>query len=118
MITLVQVRRYIIQWSAKKRDHANTLSLEWIYGVWKDGLLVGWRSQTQFYWEPWFKEIYYSLDSVVRPTILSSTKRFAQAWQSSNVDNDIPKGFDLTPYPLMNHSDSSRYIWVITIALL
>ncbi len=62
---------------------------------------LGSRSQTTFYWHSGFKESYSSLtDVAVRAQILSSTKRFEQAWRNSNADNEIPKGFDFTPYPV------------------
>ncbi len=61
---------------------------------------MGSRSQTTFSWEPGFKEAYSSLDNVVRARIARSSKRFEQAWQNSNADNDIPGGFDFTPYPV------------------
>lgn len=61
---------------------------------------MGPRSQTKFSWESGFKEAYRALDEVVRAQILRSTKRFEQAWRNSNADNDIPKGFDFTPYPV------------------
>ncbi len=69
-----------------------------ICGVWKDGFLVGSRSETKFSWEPGFIEIYKSLDNVIRAQILRSANRFEQAWRSSRADNDIPIGFDFTPY--------------------
>ena len=56
------------------------------------------RSKTEFFWEPGFKEIYKSLDKAVRAQVVNSAKRFEQAWRSSRADNDIPIGFDLTPY--------------------
>ncbi len=59
---------------------------------------MGSRSQTKFSWDSGFKEVYRALEEVARARILSSTKRFEQAWRSSNADNDIPKGFDFTPY--------------------
>lgn len=62
--------------------------------------LVGSRNQTKFFWETGFKEIYRSLNSVPRAKVLRSIKRFEQAWRGSNADNEIPKGFDFTPYPI------------------
>jgi hypothetical protein len=59
---------------------------------------LGSRSQTTFSWEPGFKEFYWSLNEVVRAPVLRSTRRFEQAWRNSNADNDIPNGFDFTPY--------------------
>jgi Phage derived protein Gp49-like (DUF891) len=68
--------------------------------VGKVGLLVGFRSHAQFYWEPGFEEVYTLLsDDGIRAKILGSSKRFEQAWRNSNADNDIPRGFDFTPYP-------------------
>ncbi len=61
---------------------------------------LGSRSQTMFSWDSGFKEVYIALDVVVRARILRSTKRFEQAWQDSNADNEIPEGFDFTPYPV------------------
>lgn len=59
---------------------------------------MGARSQTQFFWEPGFKKIYEALNSPTRAQILTAIKRFELAWQNSNADNDIPCGFDFTPY--------------------
>ena len=56
------------------------------------------RSQTTFYWYSEFEVIYYKLDEVKQARILNTTKRFEQAWRNSNADNDIPGGFDFTPY--------------------
>ena len=61
---------------------------------------MGSRSQTTFSWDSGFKEIYYGLDEVKQARILRSTKRFEQAWRNSNADNEIPSGFDFTPYPV------------------
>ena len=61
---------------------------------------MGSRSQTIFSWDSGFKEIYYGLDEVKQARILRSTKRFEQAWRNSNADNEIPSGFDFTPYPV------------------
>jgi len=69
-----------------------------ICGVWKDGFLVGSRSETKFSWEPGFIDFYKSLDNVIRAQILRSANRFEQAWRSSRADNDIPIGFDFTPH--------------------
>lgn len=60
---------------------------------------MGARIQTNFFWEPGFRDGYQSLDQVIRAKVLSSINRFEQAWRNSNADNDIPSGFDFTPYP-------------------
>jgi hypothetical protein len=61
---------------------------------------LGSRSQTTFSWDSEFKEIYQGFNEIIQARILSSLKRFEQAWRNSNADNEIPSGFDFTPYPV------------------
>lgn len=63
------------------------------YGVWKDGLFVGMRSETKF---KNYKRFVDALDTFSSSSmqVTADVIRFQQAYQQSNVDSDLPNGFE------------------------
>lgn len=65
-----------------------------IYGVWKDGLLLSSRSETEFKIYPGFEKAIDELGMTNSLQVTQDIIRFQRAYKQSNTDGDIPHGFE------------------------